>query len=273
MIPVPHVPLLEVADLSVTYRTGSTWYGRPRHHTAVRGVSFSIEENHTMGLVGESGSGKSTIGRAILRMLTPSGGAIRYRGEDFTSWGPRTPLRYRQAVQVVFQDPSTSLNPRCTVEETVAESVRWHRHLTGQPLQDEVSRLLSDVGLARHHAGRYPHELSGGQQQRVAIARALAPRPELVVCDEAVSALDVSTQSQVINLLQDLQAEYGVSYLFISHDLSVVRHICDTIAVLHQGELVEMGEADRVYDHPEADYTTSLLSAIPRMSAADRRRS
>ncbi len=255
--------LIRVSGLEVDYRGGGLL--RRRSFRAVNNVSFDIPAGKTIGLVGESGSGKSTIGRAILRLVPASAGSITFRGEEITSWGSSTPRRYRRAVQVVFQDPSTSLNPRKTIEHTLAEVVLFHHGLRGPALTQRVTELIDDVGLARHLTSRFPHELSGGQQQRVAIARALAPGPDVLVCDEAVSALDVSTQSQVINLLQDLQEEHGMSYLFISHDLGVVRHISDTVAVLLHGEIVEQGDADDVYLHPREQYTKALLDAIPTM--------
>ncbi|MET8824650.1 ATP-binding cassette domain-containing protein [Streptomyces sp. NPDC004610] len=257
----PDGPLLSVEHLSVTYRLGRGMSGRARTFTAVRDVSFRIGAGRTLGLVGESGSGKSSIGRAVLRLAPISEGRILFDGQDIDGFGRRTPLAFHRDVQVVFQDPLSSLNPRQTVADTLGQALTRHRPLGRAERERETAGALDRVGLAPHHADRYPHELSGGQRQRVAIARALAPRPRLIVCDEPVSALDVSTQSQVINLLQELQRELGVSYLFIAHDLEVVRHMSDEIGVLQLGELVEQGPAAQVYDSPAHPYTRTLLAS------------
>jgi oligopeptide/dipeptide ABC transporter ATP-binding protein len=256
--------LLRVENLSVRYARGGPMFGRRASRLVVRDVSFAIAAGQTFGLVGESGSGKTTTGRAILRLVEPAAGRITFDGEDVTGFGRRTPLWYRQAVQVVFQNPTSALNPSLTVRELLAEPLRLHQGQLGEAgRRAAVDTLLDQVGLATHHQERYPWELSGGQRQRVAIARALAVRPKLVLCDEPVSALDVSTQSQVINLLQDLQAELGVSYLFVAHDLSVVRHISQQVGVMYDGRLLEVGPAARVYDAPAHPYTQTLLAAIP----------
>ncbi|MFI2211553.1 ATP-binding cassette domain-containing protein [Streptomyces sp. NPDC020141] len=275
----PNAPLLSVERLTVRYRLGRGLTGRARTLTAVRDVGFTVDAGRTLGLVGESGSGKSSIGRAILRLAPVSEGRIVFDGQDVSAFGRRTPLSFNRDVQVVFQDPMSSLNPRQTVADTIAQALTRHRSLAGPERDREITHALDRVGLAGYHADRYPHELSGGQRQRVAIARALAPRPRLIVCDEPVSALDVSTQSQVINLLMELQRELGVSYLFIAHDLEVVRHISDEIAVLHLGRLMESGPADQVYRSPTHPYTKTLLAstlvADPVRQAArtaDRRR-
>lgn len=254
-------PLLSVENLTVRYRLGRGLTGRARTRTAVRDVSFTIPGGRTLGLVGESGSGKSSIGRAILRLAPVSEGRVLFDGADTAGFGRRTPLSFNRDVQVVFQDPMSSLNPRQTVETTIGQALTRHRVLSARDRDREVTHALDRVGLASYHADRYPHELSGGQRQRVAIARALAPRPRLIVCDEPVSALDVSTQSQVINLLMELQRELGVSYLFIAHDLEVVRHMSDEIGVLHLGRLVESGPAEQVYRTPAHAYTRTLLAA------------
>ena len=256
--------LLDVRDVSIRYPGVGSLLGRARQRQAVTEVSLRIEAGRTFGLVGESGSGKSTIGRAILRLVDPAAGQILFDGADLAGFGRQTPLEYRRAVQVVFQNPATALNPSWTVEEILREPLRMHRKVSGR---DELGRLVADlldqVGMASYLRDRYPWELSGGQSQRIAIARALAARPRLIVCDEPVSALDVSTQSQVINLLEDLQAELGVAYLFIAHDLAVVRHISHDVGVLYAGRLMETGPAEQVYSAPAHPYTRTLLAAIP----------
>lgn len=264
-------PLLRVDGLQIRYETGRSIWGTPRYRKVVDGVSFEVQRGRTFGLVGESGSGKSTIGKAILRQIPVLSGAIWFDGQCITDLPPgRTPLPYRRAVQVVFQNPLMSLNPRMLARETVAEAVRFHTGLTGEGLAKRVGELFDDVGLVRRLGERYPRELSGGQQQRVAIARALASDPKLVVCDEAVSALDVSTQAQVIALLGKLQAERGVSYVFISHDLGVVRSICHSIGVLRQGQFVDVGDTASVYRNPAHAYTRDLLDAIPKLQPTRR---
>ncbi|MGW4031809.1 ATP-binding cassette domain-containing protein [Streptomyces sp. NPDC004838] len=254
-------PLLSVENLTVRYQLGRGLTGRARTYTAVRDVSFTIDSGQTLGLVGESGSGKSSIGRAILRLAPVTEGRIVFDGQDTAEFGRRTPLSFNRDVQVVFQDPMSSLNPRQTIATTLAQAITRHRELSAIERDREVNEALDRVGLSDYHSDRYPHELSGGQRQRVAIARALGPRPRLIVCDEPVSALDVSTQSQVINLLMELQRELGVSYLFIAHDLEVVRHISDEIGVLNLGRLVESGPADQVYRTPSHPYTRTLLAS------------
>jgi len=264
-------PLLSVENLSVEFHLKRGLFGRGLTLAAVRDVSFAIGRGQTFGLVGESGSGKSTIGRAILGLVPAAAGRIVFDGADATAYGTRPPLTYRRDVQVVFQDPLSSLNPRQTVGATIGQAIRRHRKLPAYQVQREIAAVLDSVGLASYQARRHPHELSGGQRQRVAIARALAVRPRLIVCDEPVSALDVSTQSQVINLLVDLQREFGLSYLFIAHNLDVVRHISHTIGVLYLGRLVEVGPAESVYGAPAHPYTQMLLAstlvADPRAQA------
>ncbi|MGW6459427.1 ABC transporter ATP-binding protein [Streptomyces sp. NPDC055078] len=254
-------PLLTVDNLSVRYALGRGLTGRTRSFTAVRDVSFEIGSGRTLGLVGESGSGKSTIGRAILRLAPVSEGKVVFDGHDISGFGRKTPLSYRKDVQVVFQDPLSSLNPRQSVADTIGQSIARHRDLSRAKRDKEVAQALENVGLASFHARRMPHELSGGQRQRVAIARALAVRPRLIVCDEPVSALDVSTQSQVINLLMELQREFGLSYLFIAHDLDVVRHVSHEIAVLYLGRIAESGPADDVHTDPAHPYTHMLMAS------------
>ena len=255
--------ILQVEDLHVSYRSGGSLSGRKRQKPAVRGVSFAVEQGKTFGLVGESGSGKSSVGKAILRLVEPTSGSVVFDGTDVLAMGRRTPLTYRSDVQVIFQDPWSSLNARATIGRILTEPLRRHRRVPKGQERARVEQLLEQVGMSPAHARRLPAELSGGQRQRVAIARALAVEPRLIVCDEPVSALDVSTQGQVINLLQDLQAELGLTYVFIAHDLSVVRHLSHNIAVMAAGEIVESGEADEVYLRPKHAYTRALLEAEP----------
>jgi peptide/nickel transport system ATP-binding protein/oligopeptide transport system ATP-binding protein len=259
-------PLLQVRDLAITYHGGRGIIpGRRRSFDAVKGVSFDIAAGQGFALVGESGSGKTTIGRAILRLLTPSRGSIVFDGQDITAFGRRTPLSFRRDVQVVFQDPRSSLNPRRTVRDTLTQVLRRHFGVAGAEALKQATELLDQVGLPSYHLNRYPGELSGGQQQRVAIARALAPKPRLLVCDEPVSALDVSTQSQILNLLADLRRDLNLACLFISHDLAVVRQVADVVAVMNRGTIVETGPTEALYTRPQADYTKILLASVPSL--------
>ncbi|PWN02943.1 ABC transporter ATP-binding protein [Nocardioides silvaticus] len=263
--------LLEVDDLWIRYRSGSFLTNR-RKEPSVRGVCFDVAAGETFGLVGESGSGKSSVGKAILRLVQPERGVVRYDGQDVRSLRGRSLLEYRSQVQVVFQDPWSSLNPRATVGRALLEPLRRHRRVRRSAEGGRVAELLELVGLPPAHADRLPAQLSGGQRQRVAIARALAVEPRLIVCDEPVSALDVSTQSQIANLLQDLQAELGLAYLFIAHDLAVVHHLSHRIGVMSAGGLVECGPADEVYRRPQHAYTRRLLDAEPVPDPAVQRR-
>jgi oligopeptide transport system ATP-binding protein len=253
-------PLVEVRDLVKYYAGERGWFGlgRPRPPVrAVDGVSFTIAAGQTLGLVGESGSGKTTVGRTMLRLQQPTRGTVVFDGNDVFALAAGPLRALRRKMQIVFQDPYSSLNPRMTVAETLREPLEIHG-LTG-----EVAALLDEVGLDAEFAKRYPHELSGGQRQRVGIARALSVAPQFIVCDEPVSALDVSVQAQVLNLLADLQARRRLTYLFIAHDLAVVRHIADEVAVMYLGKIVERAPAAEIYAQPRHPYTRALLSAVP----------
>ncbi len=235
---------------------------------AVDGVSFDIYEGETLGLVGESGCGKSTCGRAVLRLYEVTDGAVLIDGTDIATWSPNALRKVRTKMQMVFQDPQASLNPRMTVAGIIGEPLDEHTKLPKQEKLDRIYELMDAVGLNRDFANRYPHEFSGGQRQRIGIARALALNPKFIVCDEPIAALDVSIQAQVVNLLEDLQNEFGLTYLFISHDLSMVRHIADRVAVMYLGKVVELAPRDSLYEDPWHPYTKALLSAVPEADPA-----
>ena len=256
--------LVEAKDL---YKYFPIYAGLTSRHVAdvraVDGVSFTIQEGETLGLVGESGSGKTTIGRLLLRLLPVTKGEIDFEERNILTMKRGDIRRLRRSVQIIFQDPFASLNPRMSIGEIVGEPIRIHGLAKGKDVDDRVRELLGLVGLQPYHANRYPHEFSGGQRQRVGIARALAVQPRFIVCDEPVSALDVSIQAQVINLLEDLQEKFKLTYLFIAHDLSVVRHISTRVAVMYVGKIVELAYRDDLYENPLHPYTQALLSAIP----------
>ena len=270
-------PLLEVRDLRKHFTVGGglfSGFGSGRKSTlkAVDGISFSIRRGETLGLVGESGCGKSTTGRTIIRLYNPTEGEVIFDGTDITLIPEKHMLPYRKRMQMIFQDPYASLNARMTVTDIIGEGISTHGIAAGAERQQRIFELLSRVGLKREHANRYPHEFSGGQRQRVGIARALAVEPELVICDEPISALDVSIQAQVVNMLEDLQEEMGLTYLFIAHDLSMVKHISDRVGVMYLGMMAELADSDELYSNPMHPYTRALLSAIPVPDPRETRR-
>ncbi len=252
--------LVEVKDLKQYFPINTGMFSKT-DLKAVDGVSFSIKPGETLGLVGESGCGKTTVGRTLLRLYEPTGGEVYFNGELVTD---KNMNALRKEMQMVFQDPYSSLDPRMTVEDIIGEPLDVHKlYKTKAERREKILELMELVGLNAEHATRYAHEFSGGQRQRIGIARALAVNPKFIVCDEPVSALDVSIQAQVVNMFEDLQEKLGVAYLFIAHDLLIVRHISDRIAVMYLGKIVEIGDADEVYEHPQHPYTESLLSAVP----------
>lgn len=268
------VPLLEVRNLCVEFAARTGMFGSPRGGTrAVDDVSLTIAPGETLGLVGESGCGKTTVGRAILRLIPVTSGSIFFQGESVLQMKHAALRTFRRAAQIVFQDPAGSLNPRMRIGEIIGEPLLVHRLAKGQELQQRVYELLERVGLPREAAQRYPHEFSGGQRQRIGIARALSLQPRLIICDEPTSALDVSIQSQILNLLKDLQDSFGLSYLFISHDMAVIHHMCDRIAVMWKGRIVEQGEGGAILSQPQHEYTRTLLNAVPVMDPRAARKS
>jgi oligopeptide transport system ATP-binding protein len=270
-------PLLEVTDLVKHFpiKSGLLIDREVDQVRAVDGISFSVNKGETLGLVGESGSGKSTACRAVLQLLKPTSGSVKFDGQEIAGKGRRELRPLRREMQMIFQDPYASLNPRKRIGQIVGDQLKIQKVASGKELRTRVEGLLERVGLSPEHYNRFPHEFSGGQRQRIGIARALALGPKLVFCDEPVSALDVSIQAQIVNLLDDLQDEMGLTYVFVAHDIGVVRHISDRIAVMNKGKIVETGDADQVCENPRDAYTKKLLAAVPiadpRESAARRR--
>ena len=265
--------LLEVKNLKVFFPVKHGLFSRVKAHVkAVDDVSLTVEPGETLGLVGESGCGKTTLGRAIIRLLEPTAGRVLFEGEDITQLGGAALRSRRRRFQMIFQDPYGSLNPRMTVGQIIGEAIDIHRLANNAPAREKrIAALLGHVGLDPSHAQRYPHEFSGGQRQRVGIARALAVEPRLIVCDEPVSALDVSVQAQIINLLQDLQKEHGLAYLFIAHDLAVVEHISRRVVVMYLGKIVELAGAKGIVHAPKHPYTQALISAVPVIDPKSKR--
>jgi oligopeptide transport system ATP-binding protein len=261
----PGAPLLEVTDLVKHFpiKRGILIDREVDQVRAVDGVSFAVQRGETLGLVGESGSGKSTACRAVLQLIKPTAGSIKFEGQEIAGLKQRQMRPLRREMQMIFQDPYASLNPRKRVGQIVGDPLKRQGVASGSELRRQVQELLERVGLSSEHFNRFPHEFSGGQRQRIGIARAISLKPKLVICDEPVSALDVSIQAQIVNLLDDLQDEFGLAYLFVAHDIGVVRHISDRIAVMNEGKIVEQGSADQVCEHPQDDYTKKLLAAVP----------
>ena len=260
--------LLEVKNLRVWFPVLGGFFRRKVDEVkAVDGVSFVVEGGQTVGLVGESGSGKTTVGRALLKLIRATDGEVIFDGKGILPMSEREFRPLRREMQMIFQDPYGSLNPRMNCGEIIGEALEIHfRELSAADRRESVAALLKQVGLEPEMAGRYPHEFSGGQRQRIGIARALAVKPRFIVCDEPVSALDVSVQGQIVNLLKDLQEELGISYLFIAHDLAVIEHISDFVLVMHHGKIVEAAPAEAIYENPQDDYTKTLLAAVPQLA-------
>jgi oligopeptide/dipeptide ABC transporter ATP-binding protein len=268
-------PLVEVTDLKKHFPAVGDWFAQlfdRRRVKAVDGVSFSIPKGTTLGLVGESGSGKTTTGRLIARLTEPTAGRVRYEGEDITALNGEGLKKLRRNVQMIFQDPSSSLNRRKTTGQIVSEPLRIHELVSKSERSSRLMELMKKVGLSHHFLNRYPHEMSGGQRQRVGIARALAVEPEFIICDEPVTALDVSIQAQILNLLMDLQDDMGLTYLFIAHDLSVVKHVSERVAVMYLGKIVEIADKRKLFSDPKHPYTRALLAAIPKPNPRARNR-
>jgi oligopeptide transport system ATP-binding protein len=259
---MPAKPLIEARDLKMYFPVGNTIFGKRKLLKAVDGVSLALYPGETFGLVGESGCGKTTVGRTLARLYQPTAGQILFGGTDIAQLSEKEVMPYRRRMQMIFQDPYASLNPRMTVSSIVAEPLKY-QGVDPKEISDRVRELIEQVGLKEDHLNRYPHEFSGGQRQRIGIARALAGRPDFIVCDEPISALDVSIQAQIINMLEELQEKLGVTYLFVSHDLSMVRHISHRVAVMYLGHIVEMAEVGELYAHMQHPYTKALMSAVP----------
>ncbi|MBU7032458.1 MAG: ABC transporter ATP-binding protein [Theionarchaea archaeon] len=255
--------MLEIEGLKKYFHVGGGFLKKPKVSRAVDDVSFIIEEGETLGLVGESGCGKTTCGKTILKLYEPDGGKITFRGEDITHLNRSEMRKYRRDMSIIYQDPFGSLDPRMNIGGIISEPMEVHNLYPKSEREDKVMEIMEKVGLTPEQINRYPHEFSGGQRQRIGIARALAVDPDFIVADEPVSALDVSIQAQILNLMQDLQKEFGFTYLFITHDLSVIKHICDRIAVMYVGKIVEMTEKSQLFDNPLHPYTEALLSAVP----------
>ncbi|MGL4383225.1 MAG: ABC transporter ATP-binding protein [Bacilli bacterium] len=265
--------VIEINDLKKYYPASKSTFGKVNQWVKANdGVTFKIYEGETLGLVGESGCGKSTLGRTILKLEEPTAGSIKYDNQDITKFSNKQMRGLRKDISIIFQDPYSSLNPRHTVGQIIGEAVVEHNIVPKSQLNDYILSIMKKCGLSPYMINRYPHQFSGGQRQRIGIARTLALNPRFIVCDEAVSALDVSIQSQIINLLMDLQEEQGFSYLFISHDLSVVKHISDRIGVMYLGNLVELASADEIYNNPKHPYTKILLSSIPSITEINKDR-
>ena len=259
--------LLEIRDLKKHFPVGEGLFSRNKGTVrAVDGVSLTVEEGETLGIVGESGCGKSTLGRTILRLIEPTSGEVIFQGKNLVTMSQRELREMRRQMQIIFQDPYASLNPRMRVGDIVGEGLEIHKLAKGKAKRDRVMELLRQVGLREDHFGRYPHEFSGGQRQRIGIARALAVNPKFIVADEPVSSLDVSIQAQIINLMQELQENMHLTYFFISHDLRVVKHISDRIAVMYRGKLIEVGSTEQITSRPAEAYTRSLLEATPEIA-------
>lgn len=252
--------LLEIMNLNVIFKDGK------KSHHALKDISVNVQQGETLGVVGESGSGKSTLARVICQLQAKTSGEVRWKGEDVTAFNRQQLHQYRQHIQLIFQDPLDALDPRMTIRQIIAEPAQHLLQMSETDVQEKVCTMISKMSLSKEHLNRYPHEFSGGQCQRIGIARAMMVEPELLVCDEPVSALDVSVQAQIINLLNELKHHHGMSQLFISHDMSVVKHICDRLIVLYQGEIKETGSVEEIFSNPQHPYTRKLLSSVPLLN-------